>query len=296
MVIGIIAILLGCLLPAILEAREAARRTQCLNNLRQLGLATLNYEASHRILPPGTIDTHSPIESVASESAYHASWIVQLLPYLEQGEIARSRDKSMSIYAPANHTVRQAHISTLLCPSTTAAYNPLYQSLRRMPPQPPPGFGLSTYAGCHHDSEAPIATNQNGVFFLNSAVRLLDVTDGLSYTIFFGEVTSPDPLGWASGTRATLRNTGHPINADLDTDNAANPEHAAAPSQSPEAPGATTRPATYVGGFGSRHRGGGANFALGDGSVRFFKSSLDPSVYRRLGHRADGELIDDDSF
>jgi prepilin-type processing-associated H-X9-DG protein len=75
------------------------------------------------------------------------------------------------------------------------------------------GSGFTSYAGVHHDVEAPIDVDNNGVFFLNSRVRYDDITDGSSHTLFIGEkFIEPDDLGWMSGTRSTLRNTGAPIN------------------------------------------------------------------------------------
>src|SRR4051812_39085560 len=86
-VIAIISVLIALLLPAIQAAREAARRVQCVNNLMQIGIAVQNYESSHEILPPGVVDLAGPIQNVPK--GYHASWMVQLLPYLEQKNVAR---------------------------------------------------------------------------------------------------------------------------------------------------------------------------------------------------------------
>src|SRR5204862_834252 len=80
------------------------------------------------------------------------------------------------------------------------------------------GPGRTNCAACQHDVEAPIDVDNHGAFYLNSRVRVVDVSDGLSQTIFVGEVAVSSPLGWLSGSRATLRNTGHPINGvDLST-------------------------------------------------------------------------------
>jgi prepilin-type processing-associated H-X9-DG protein len=126
----------------------------------------------------------------------------------------------------------------------------------------------------------------NGVFFLNSAVHYEDITDGSSHTIFVGEkiVDQGDTLGWMSGTRATLRNAGSPINAARTRTNRGMP---------PEAP--TEEGPLYVGGFGSHHPGG-ANFAFGDGHVRFISETLDQEVLQQLAARADGKLLMRDDF
>src|SRR5438874_5474009 len=81
-VIAIIATLIALLLPAVQQAREAARKTQCRNNLMQIGLALHNYEMAHECLPPGSIDPNRPIRNEAK--GFHVGWIVQLLPFLDQ--------------------------------------------------------------------------------------------------------------------------------------------------------------------------------------------------------------------
>src|SRR5512136_477151 len=84
-VIAIIGILIALLLPAVQAAREAARRSSCLNNLTQLGLAVQNYEMARRTYPPGTINETGPI--VNQPTGYHMSWLVQILPYMEEGNV-----------------------------------------------------------------------------------------------------------------------------------------------------------------------------------------------------------------
>jgi prepilin-type processing-associated H-X9-DG protein len=139
-------------------------------------------------------------------------------------------------------------------------------------------IGMSNYAGCHHDLEAPIDADNHGVLFLNSRIARRDVTDGPAHTIYVGEKrVEPDDLGWMSGTRATLRNTGTPINGA--------PPTAAA--------GEAVVTDLAVGGFASCHAGG-AHFLFGDGAVRFLSSEIDQTVLQHLGHRADGELLSGD--
>src|SRR6187551_2927825 len=89
-VIAIISVLIALLLPAVQAAREAARRVQCVNNLMQLGIALHNYESSHEILPPGVINPTGPI--LNTPKGYHAGWMLQLLPFIEQRSVARRYD------------------------------------------------------------------------------------------------------------------------------------------------------------------------------------------------------------
>jgi prepilin-type processing-associated H-X9-DG protein len=113
------------------------------------------------------------------------------------------------------------------------------------------------------------------VFYLNSTVRYEDLEDGSSNTIFVGEkLQGPADLGWASGTRGTLRNTGTALNSPVVS---------------------TPKNKDPVGGFSSVHPGG-ANFAFGDGSVKFLKSGISPAVFRLLGNRADGEIVSSISY
>ena len=191
-VIAIIGILVALLLPAIQAAREAARRIQCSNQLAQLIVAVHNYEMAHTFYPPGTIEAQGPIQN--HSWGYHHNWIIQLLPYMEQGAKYNHIDRSVGVYHPNNFPVRILTMESLICPSQASAVS-----------------GYSSYAAVHHDVEAPIDANNNGVFFLNSRIGYQDVKDGSAWTIFLGEkLIEQGDLGWMSGTNATLRNTGVP--------------------------------------------------------------------------------------
>ena len=258
-VIAIIGILVALLLPAVQAAREAARRTSCANNLVQICLALHHYDSAYEMLPSGVRDTTGPISS--TPAGLHHSWIAQLLPYLEQTMAFNRIDQQVSVYAPAHSAIRNVELTLLRCPS-----------------DPRLGPAHSNYAGCHHDVEAPIDVTNHGVLFLNSRIRFADITDGSSHTIFVGEkLDEAADLGWMSGTRATLRNTG------------------SAPGPPGATPPAGKAAALWVGGFGSRHPGI-AGFALGDGSVRFISRGINASVLQQLGHRADGKLLDDSQY
>lgn len=171
---------------------------------------------------------------------------------------------------------------------------------------PPTG---TSYAGNHSDIETPIDTTNKGVFFLNSHVTFDDIEDGSANTIFFGEhIQLAGDLGWASGTRSTLRNAGEPINfgkssimsswggsspatspsaedkeAEEEVDADGNPK----PNRKP--------PPDPVGGYSSYHPQG-ANFAFGDGTVRFLRTTINPNVFRQLSNRSDGQLQTGEQF
>ena len=260
-VVAIVGILVGLLLPAVQAAREAARRCQCSNNVGQIILAVHNHEFSFERFPSGTINPKGPIRS--EPIGQHISWIVQILPYMEQRATFAGIDQSLGAYAPRNVRARSQVVRTLHCPSQNVVSS--FDNV-----------ALTTYAGCHHEIEAPIDFDNNGVFFLNSRIRFDDIDDGSSNTIFIGEVADPDSLGWISGTRATLRNTGS-IAGRIIRNNSI-----------PITPNSNL---LLVGGFGSFHTGG-ANFAFGDGSIRFISQSISPVLFQKLGDRHDGQMLD----
>jgi prepilin-type N-terminal cleavage/methylation domain-containing protein len=194
-VIAIIGVLVALLLPAIQAAREAARRSSCQNNVRQITVALHGYESRYEHFPAGSTNDKGPIRNLPEGN--HLSWITRILP--EMGEPARAlnMDFTVGAYHKNNNAMRQTHVPTLMCPS--------------YPGQDAP---ISTYAGVHHHTEAPIDVDNLGVLFLNSRVKFDDILDGHAYTLLVGEksVIAAQDLGWISGTPATLRNTGSPIN------------------------------------------------------------------------------------
>jgi prepilin-type N-terminal cleavage/methylation domain-containing protein len=272
-VIAIIAILVMLLLPSINAMREAARRTSCVNKMGQLITAVANYEMSHSVYPPGVTDDTGPILNQAQ--GLHYSWTVALLPFLEEDNLYNSIDHKVGVYHANNEEVRGSQVSVFVCPSSVS------------------GGGASDYAACHHDIEAPIDANNSGTFFLNSRLGHDDIRDGTAYTLFLGEkhFDAASDLGWMSGTRATLRNTGTAINGTRSVESLVSP---AAPKGVADAAADARldlwRRGLYVGGFGSDHVGG-AVFAFGDGHVSFMPDSTDLRLLQRLGNRADGQVI-----
>ncbi len=298
-VLAIISVILALLVPALVGARSASRRTCCINNMKQIELALQNYLNSYTTLPAGSYDSTRPVTS--EPGGYKVSWIVSLLPYMEQWSLSRSFDPLYGADDPVNQTVRTSRLSSLHCPDDGSAGRSYFGVWAAPSNGQEPG--KSSYAACHHEVESPIDEDNHGVFFLNSHVRVVDVTDGLSNTIFLGEVPWGSVAGWVSGTRSTLRNTGHPINGfnALSVPPEAFPPLLPGPQSLKDLDqridsGDIHVSPTYVGGFGSTHPGGGANFGFGDGSVRFLRQTIDSTFYERLGHRCDGETIDDDAY
>ncbi|WP_146530152.1 DUF1559 domain-containing protein [Novipirellula artificiosorum] len=272
-VIAIIGVLVGLLLPAVQAAREAARRSSCLNNSVQIGLAMHNHEFSHERLPSGVTNDTGPIRN--EPIGTHVSWTLQILPFLEQTAAYKRFDQKAGVYASVNAPVRALQIPTYRCPSS-----PWVDIGVKVAAEPGEGMahvGLSDYAGCHHSTETPIDEDNNGLLFLNSRIRYSDILDGSSQTILVGEMLPAyESLGWASGTRASLRNTGSPIGGSDQV-------------EAGVVKGFETG-SLKVGGFASCHIGGG-NFAFADGSVRFLTQTIDTELFRQLGNRADGELL-----
>ncbi|MCX7428248.1 MAG: DUF1559 domain-containing protein [Planctomycetia bacterium] len=328
-VIAIIGILIALLLPAIQAAREAARRASCVNNLAQLGIALQNYESAHEHLPAGSINPTGPIRNLPQGN--HLGWMVQILPYIEEKVTFTHVDPVAGVYAPKNAPVREIPISLFICPSSASqsvldssamglrmgmggmagidesgmpvgdagaagSVGPGAEPLAPVKPPAIPGGdrgvrAVSNYAGCHHDVEAPIDANNHGVMFLNSRIRLDEVTDGLTHTIFVGEKLVDDAdLGWMSGTRATLRNTSTPMESGLGFGGTGGSPFANLDAGIPENDPARQAADLLVGPFGSPHPGV-VNFLFGDGAVRGLSESVDAKVYQQLGHRADGKLL-----
>lgn len=269
-VFAIIAILIGLLVPAISLCRESARRTQCLNNLHQLSVAMHNYSMTFDVLPPGSVNPTGPISS--TESGYHMSWLVQLLPSMCQANVFAAIDFEKSAYDPANAKFRGTVIPSFQCPS-----NPHWQLSSAWP--------VSSYVGSTGGIDEPIHEQNTGLLFLNSSVSFEQIRDGASNTIMIGERAVGDvpfekDLGWMSGTSATLRSTmmsnaGIVASGSVTSDDSEQPMPVDIPNEQ------------LTGGFSSSHSS--INVAFADGSVRPFRGAA--KLWRQLGCRDDGELL-----
>lgn len=276
-VIVIISVLISLLLPAVQQAREAVRRHQCMNNLRQIGLALHGYHETHRVFPPGTTNPTGPIDNTST--GFKHGWMIQILPYLDEATVFKAINPNQGIYEQTNIDFSLVGIEVTFCPSS-----PLQVGAN------------NAYAGCHHDVESPINADDNGMLFLNSRVRLSEVTDGQHHTLLVGEIR--DHGMWQVGSRMSLRNTGTAIDV-LTSPNMARKPGVKLPDLPPDVrtdDDTTTPdrpdPMTSVGGFGSYHIAS-SNFLFVDGSVKCLGANMDMGLYQHLGNRRDGQILSD---
>jgi prepilin-type N-terminal cleavage/methylation domain-containing protein/prepilin-type processing-associated H-X9-DG protein len=299
-VIAIIAILVALLLPAVQQAREAARRSQCKSNLKQIGIGLHNYVDVHTLFPAGAYWNR-----LHRGQRYHqGSLLSQILPFVDQAaafeqipfEDAPGRNVNNARDANNNLLRKTFNVAAYRCPSDTAGVNFNNRST------------IQNYAGSKGASNAgsPAGGNPNGnprcadkwlsfrrggtsgsgvsgPFHRNgrsSAMR--DVTDGLSNTIFVGEVrpqcSNHIRQGWLQANNGQgMFSTIYPIN--LDTCNTSSSSGCNWHNNW-----------TEEFGFKSRHIGG-AHFLFGDGAVRFLSENIDHDIYNNLGAKEDDNTI-----
>lgn len=322
-VIAIIGILIALLLPAVQAAREAARRSQCTNNLKQLALGIHNYEGVYKTFPSGFI-TNYPKSPQTLERSYW-SWGALILGFIEQAPV---RDQLRvgpiplweNLGTPTGLATLQTPISTFVCPSDVgpplnnfgAAIDPAFATYEKRVTSDGTDrieIAKSNYVGvaCSSNSTTPPSGDElsygppTGVLFSNSAVRFSDITDGTSNTALLGERCyklrnlfigagnalgfSFETTGYSSRNRSLLAALGIPYWGINQTVINANHQNR---------------------GFHSLHPGG-AQFALCDGSVRFISETIDfnpntnagtnpygawiDSVFERLLSKADGQPV-----
>ncbi|MEZ6123234.1 MAG: DUF1559 domain-containing protein [Planctomycetaceae bacterium] len=305
-VIAIIAILIALLLPAVQQAREAARRTQCRNHLKQLGLALHNYHDVHNTFPPGAViflgnssaGSGDTTTSAATTGGWDTiwrganggrcqSWMVQILPYVDQAPLYNQWNFNLDLVG--NQALATMQIPTYLCPSRPSSrHNPAigYQGW---------GSGHNDYGGCfgagnltgnsssnknrlYYGTNSTSARgslgNKGGIFGGNTRTRMRDITDGTSGTFLTGEVqrlnggftTNTSIDGWAVGGLPTLFTT-----------DVVNQTRMGINGDQREAPG-------------SDHEGG-AQFGMADGAVRFVSENIDATLFSALGTAGDGEVV-----
>lgn len=278
-VIAIIGILIALLLPAVQAAREAARRSQCSNNLKQLGLALLNYESTHKTLPPIGISSNT------------LGWQVLILPFLEQAPLHQQFDFKKNCWTTPNWQLTINPISAYLCPctpDTNETRDTIHGTIDGKYPYSLHYYGVAgpkgqnTYAGvaytCPNSGESCGGICDQGTAGYPTPVKLASITDGTSNTYVLGECSWREMGRYRAWTISTYvvtatnvallsaRNVSLGINAGV-TNNAFNDI-----------------------GFGSQHPGG-CQFAMADGSARFTSETIDHAVYLAIASRNGNEAI-----
>lgn len=291
-VIAIIGILIGMLLPAVQQVREAARRTTCANNIKQLVLACHNFESAHGTFPQGA---YSAIDDDAGNDDDGWGWGTYILPYLEQNNLFESLRPTVTEQPGVFRNTFDStgaiigggdqHIETFRCPSSQLLDNtPAEVSgggiVATIAPERV-GYATSDYKGC----AGPVHIgDSNGMFVKRRdgfAVTFADVVDGTSHTIAIGESSYPGSHGtdwpiWAGAPQRDepiLFKTEFPIN------------------------GGSGSPAEWWNAVDDdlawSFHPGGAQFGFADGSVHFLSETVDFQTYQNLGSRNDGGVLGD---
>ena len=305
-VIAIIAILIGLLWPAVQKVREAANRMKCTNQLKQLGLATMNYEGSYQYFPPAwrnptpsTSFTGVVQDPPLSDTPRFTNIFIELLPFFEQDNLQKMWDFTNINNNRGGPTSTSAQVvKILICPSSILNGTPTAVVSGNT-------YGLNSYGGCagrysfRAFTGSSFTISNDGIFYINSRTTMSGIADGTSNTIMFGERHHKDknfdrmytsfPLngwsGWAWCDQGNaigdfLLGAAQPINWLIpDTATGAN---------SSANPWVQQRLST----MGSNHSGG-ANVGLADGSVRYMRDSVSLPVLQAMTTRAGSEVATD---
>lgn len=308
-VIAIIAVLIALLLPAVQQAREAARRSQCKNNLKQIGIALHDYHDIFQVFPPAyqTLPGGSATMGVPSPTTGDAGpgWtgLFALLPHIEQLTLYNSFNYRLPSWDPSNATAAKTKVAVYLCPS---AYNidSTYKVLDST------GALLATFSRSNYianagrnevwdDPSVDLSRKADGPFYRNSRTSIRDVIDGLTNTVFLGEQTPYHSNStWVAIVPNAQTCTNSAPFAAAPCDFAA-PQinvHSGNPTANPTAiePSAIVHPPnSKLGNVDSMYsdHSGGCHVLLGDGSVRFASSSIDGLIWSYLATIAGAEIV-----
>jgi prepilin-type N-terminal cleavage/methylation domain-containing protein/prepilin-type processing-associated H-X9-DG protein len=328
-VITILAVLIALILPAVQAAREASRRAQCINNLKQLGLALQNYEAMAGVIVPGRISLSRTVFDSPGQpgtplgGGQDTPWLPLLLPYLEQQPLANRFNFSLGSYGTgndgffANTTVTATKLAVLQCPSDrnlTFQYPAGYLGGKLSGPVLTRGnyaanWGNNLYGQLKGISSDPRADYLPSPFGFRGDIPFAAVTDGLSQSVFFAEVlqgSASDIRGliWSSlpGTSNYIsglapNGTRHIYGLSVEGD--VLPDASLCVDEPGQKLPCTGDPAGVsfrdFAGARSRH-GGGVNVAFGDGSARLIRDTVDPRIWVALHSISAGELVGAGSF
>jgi len=283
-VIAIIAILIALLLPAVQQAREAARRTQCKNNLKQISLALHNYHDIHSVFPSGWIAVNAGVPS-AHAGTSGVGWGAMILPQMEQNNIYQMFNSARPLTDPSNAAFLRVQIGAYKCASDPKPdYFTINQegSTTAITELPTANylavFGPENLDDCENSpGNLPVMADGtckgSGMFYHNSSVRMRDLIDGTSNSLMTGERKTNAKLNWfsswpgmiAEGEEAFQRVCGSADHV---------PNH----------------PSQHFDDFSSHHIGG-AQFSLADGSARFISENIDRRVYQSIATIQGAEVV-----
>jgi prepilin-type N-terminal cleavage/methylation domain-containing protein/prepilin-type processing-associated H-X9-DG protein len=309
-VIAIIAVLISLFLPAVQAARESARRAQCMNNLKQIGIALHNYHDAMGAFAPGYLSLRDPVTFDNDGPGW--CWASLSLNHVEQAPVYNSINLVLGVEFPANQTARLTVLASFLCPSDAWRRDPFTvvdsTTTGTTTGSPICDVASSNYVGSvgtgdpsslypyiiDDDNGPPGRDNGNGLFFRNNSVKIAQITDGTSQTFAVGERSQN--LSRATWTGA-VTNAAVPLVA-LQGGAGFDPEGGGAlalahtgEGHGPNSPSGMAHGDQYW----SLHPGG-ANFLFADGGVRFIKEVVGFRVFQALATRAGGEVLSADQF
>jgi prepilin-type N-terminal cleavage/methylation domain-containing protein/prepilin-type processing-associated H-X9-DG protein len=282
-VIAIIAVLIGLLLPAVQKVREAAARTQCANNLHQLGVALHNYHDVFGTFPPGQVKA-----PYARWKANHG-WAVFILPYIEQQSLYNAYDWDQALAAQANQGVVARPLKNFCCPSTSEQDR--YDTKGGLLPSYGGKAACGDYAPTWYVDPALTKGDSQGVLAPNCMTKLTDITDGTSITILLTE-DAGRPRQWRAG---------RPGDDDQRIDGGAWAGFWTGIILEGSSADGTFRPGPCALNCSNDHEvysfhPGGANAAFADGHVQFLRAGMSLRALAALVTRAGGEVVSDSDF
>ena len=299
-VISIIGVLIALLLPAVQGAREAARRTQCSNNLKQVGIALQSYETNKRSYPPGYVSKVSP-GATPDDLGSGFCWAAMILPEMDNTPLFNSMNFLQNVNHPSNFTAVQTQVANYICPSDSTP--------KLVPVRDATGMNIlyklpaSNYVASFGSGEiATPITNPgkgNGIYYRNSNTGSRDLRDGAATTIAVGERShnlsyatwaGRMPQGYLIPTPTSEGGSAWTSFAPIEP--ASSMVLGVAGITPPRTP---NTPSPHVSDYWSRHPNG-ADFLFADGGVRFLKNTINATVFQNLTTRNGKELISAESY
>ena len=294
-VMAIIAVLIALLLPAVQQAREAARRVQCKNNLKQMGIAMHNYHDSHKLFPPSSTSPFGrgvwlyPGLGPNDPNIHLHSWASLIMPQIEQTNLYEQIDYNVSALDPANWPIASQTMSVYSCPSYSGEVysdHPHYTTLVGMN-----SFAIRNYTAMGASNVLGLsgAIPADGMLYPQSNTAIKDVTDGTTTTIMLVETREERATVWMDGTTASVAARWFDVmNPPTFAGNSIALNHD--PYFLSEAIFGSSNTIDSQWGPSSFHTGG-AHHLMVDGSVQFFADSIETGLYDALVTRAKGDVV-----